>query len=183
MDCFELIGLLIRPEARILLTDNYGRSVAVLREPSCDSEATIYNVPDDAIVVKLDENLDLGRLFSGSFGECKRSDFLVITEKNSKIIFVHIEIKLTRANAGDIQHQLRGSYCFVHYLRELGKAFAKHNTFLIQARHRFVSIRHTGPRKRKTKIERATGQNDVPERAMKISSPYHIEFANICGGI
>jgi hypothetical protein len=183
MDCFELIGRLIRLEARISLTDNYGRSMAVLQEPGCTSEAVIYNVPNGAIVVKLDANLDIGKLFCGSYGECKRSDFLVIAEKDSKIIFLHIEMKLTRANAGDIEHQLRGSHCFVQYMREIGKAFAKHNTFLTQAVHRFVSIRHTGPRKRKTKIERSSGQNNLPERAMKISSPNHVEFANICGGI
>jgi hypothetical protein len=183
MNCFELIGRLIRPEARVSLLPNYKRFMVVLQEPSCNSVATIYSVPEDAIVVKLDENLEVGKLFSGSFGECKRSDFVVIVKMDSKIIFVHIEMKLTRSSASDIEHQLRGSQCFVHYMRELGKAFANHSSFLDQVTHRFVSIRRTGPRKRKTRIERVAGQNDSPERAMKISSPNHIEFLKICSGV
>jgi hypothetical protein len=183
MDCFKLIDRLIHPNARVSLTEQHGRFMVILQEPECKSEAKIFSVPEGAIVLKLDENLDVGRLFSGSFGECKRSDFLLIAEVYSKIIFVHIEMKLTRASAGDIAHQLRGSHCFVHYMRELGKAFASHGAFLNQAIHRFVSINQTGPRKRRTRIELATGLNDLPERAMKISSPHHIEFAKICSGI
>jgi hypothetical protein len=183
MNCFELIDRLIHPSDRVSLTEQYGRYMVILQEQECDSEAKIFSVPEGAIVLKLDENLDVGRLFSGSFGECKRSDFLLIAEVDPKIIFVHIEMKLTRGSAGDIAHQLRGSYCFVHYMKELGKAFASHGAFLNQEIHRFASIMYTGPRKRRTRIERATGQNDLPERAIKISSPHHIEFAKTYSGI
>lgn len=183
MECFELIQRLIHRDAVVDLGEVYGRPMVSLREPECESEAAIYNIPSDTIVVRLDGRFDVGRIFSGSYGECKRSDFILIAEHNAKIVFVHIEMKLTRGSNPEICHQLRGSHCFVFYMQEVGRMFAGHNTFLSQTVHRFVSIRNTGPRKRKTKIDRVVGQNDAPERAMKISSPRRIEFNQICNGI
>lgn len=182
MECIELLDRMIQHTARISVEQHYRRFRIVLKEQSCNSEAMIYNVPQDAIVIRLDDNFNVNRLFNGSFGECKRSDFIIVAKKSGSLFILHIEMKLTKGTDSEITKQLCGSYCFLLYLQELGKVFGNHPEFLRVAKHRYISVRKTGPVKRKTKIERVTGTHDSPQKAMKISSPNHIEFAMICGG-
>ena len=172
---------MITPGARVALEANYDKHKVVLQEPGCDSQATIFNVPHDAVVINLDSNIDLNAMLSGSFGECKRSDFIIIAMHRERVIVIHVEMKHGRGDNADIRKQLYGSRCFIHYLQQLGKVFGQHQAFLDGAQHRFVSIKHTGPRKRKTRIDRGVNTHDCPERALRVSSPNHIEFAKLCG--
>lgn len=182
MECLELVDKMISPSARVSLEVNYRSFKVTLQEPACSSRATIFNVPQGAIVINLDENIEINRMFCGSFGECKRSDFIIIAMNGESLVVLHIEMKHTRGENADIRKQLHGSRCFVHYLQELGRVFGQQGEFLKDAKHRFVSIKHTGPRKRKTKINRVADTHDSPERALTISSPNHVEFSKICGG-
>lgn len=182
MTCLELIERLIAPGARVAIEPNAYNFKVTLLEPGCDSQATIYNVPEDCIVIRLDDNVDVGKMFSGSFGECKRSDFILVAETQGTLVLVHIEMKKSRGSKADIMKQLRGSRCFTHYLQELGRVFGQHSDFLKDARHRFVSIKHSGPRKRRTRIDRDAGVHDCPENVLAISSPHRVEFSMISGG-
>jgi hypothetical protein len=182
MDCLELVDKMITHTARIELDMNYSRFKVTLKESACDSEATIFNVPEGAIVIKLDQSIDLNRVFRGAYGECKRSDFIIIAMKDGQLMILHIEMKHARGNNTDIKKQLHGSRCFMHYMQELGRVFGQHQEFLRSAQHRFVSIKHSGLQKRKTRISRVTDTHDTPDKVLTISSPHHVEFAKISGG-
>lgn len=183
MHCFDLVDRMVTPKARVPLEPNYDRHKVTLTEPACaDSQATISNVPERAIVVRLDESLTLQRVFRGDLGECKRSDFLILAEVGSSLVIIHIEMKRAGGKNAQVVQQLEGSRCFVHYMQALGKAFGGHKTFLDNARHRFVSIRHARPQKRKTRIDRAGAAHDRPDQPMIVSSPNYVHFGKIAGG-
>ena len=182
MECFELVDRMIAPGARVSLEANYRKFKVTLQESACNSQATIFNVPQEAIVIKLDDSIEVNKMFSGSFGECKRSDFIIIAVNGPRLVILHVEMKHTRGDNAAVRKQLYGSHCFVRYLQELGRVFGQHQNFLKDAKHRFISIKHTGPRKRKTRFNRVADDHDSPERALVISSPNHVEFAKLCGG-
>ena len=183
MHCFDLVDRMVTPNARVPLEPNYDRHKVTLTEPACaDAQATIFNVPERAIVVRLDESLTLQRVFRGDLGECKRSDFLILAERGPSLVIVHVEMKRAGGKHAEVVRQLEGSRCFVLYMQALGKAFSSHKTFLDDARHRFVSIRHARPQKRKTKITRAGATHDRPDRPMIVSGPNYVHFDKIAGG-
>jgi len=183
MTCFELVNQMVANCARAKLDPHQDNCKVTLTEPDCpDSEATIFGVPQRAVVICLDKNFVLERVFRGNHGECKRCDFIIVAEKSNSIVIVYIEMKLTRDSKGDIEKQLYGARCFVRYMQELGKTFTNHKVFLDDAEHRFVSIKHTGSRKNKTKFDRSVEIHDTPETAPVISWPHHVEFAQLAGG-
>jgi hypothetical protein len=183
MTCFELVDKMLADGARVRPERYYGKFKVTLLEPgSADSAATIFDLPEDAIVIRLDESIDLARIFRGAYGECKRADFIIVAERGDSVVIVYIEMKRSSDKRVEIVRQLQGARCFVHYMQTLGKAFAKHRTFLDSAKHRFVSIKHTGRRKRRTETARTGAVHDSPESALAISWPHHVEFAQLAGG-
>lgn len=184
MTCYELVNRMIATCARVAMEPNNGSCKVTLTEPGCvNSTATIFGVPQRAVVFRLDENFVLERIFRGSFGECKRSDFVIVAEQADFIVIVYIEMKLTSASNSAVQKQLEGARCFVHYMQELGRTFGDYATFLQNAKHRFVSIKHTRSlRKRRTAISRTGDIHDCPQRALTISWPHHVEFGQLAGG-
>ncbi|EDX71888.1 hypothetical protein MC7420_6974 [Coleofasciculus chthonoplastes PCC 7420] len=67
------------------------------------------------------------------------------------------------------------------YCQEIGRKFWQQKSFLDNYQSRFVSIGHINVPKRKTRIERSTGNYDSPERMLKIDWPDYIEFNHLAG--
>jgi hypothetical protein len=181
MNSIELANRLFENGAKIRVDSQHAGTTVRLREMGCSSEAVLYNVPIDAVVIRLDDRFQVDRIFAGRHGECKRSDFLIIALFRGELYCLHIEMKLSRGLAHEIEHQLLGSRCFTDYLRSIGVAFGGFADFLQDVQHRYISIRGTGPRKRGTRIEQAGPIHDDPSRPLKIRSPNRIEFNKICG--
>ena len=177
MDDAEILSEMIKQSARIELQEEYGKFLVELREPQApDSLAVIRNVPSDAIVIKVDCFRSPNDIFVGDRGECKRSDYVIISHERKRII--HCEIKRTREadGWGQVVRQLMGSDCFMKYCREVGRAFWGKESFLDGYQHRFVCIRHTSVVKRKTRISIQPKPHDTPGRAMTIDTPNHLQF-------
>ncbi len=163
----------------------YGQSeqnlkyVVDLREPKePDSMVTIENMPEDALVIKADVFHSPDSVFKGSKGECKRADYVIISETKKRIIY--IEMKRTSDEWNKIVKQLMGAQCFISYCQEIGRAFWEDRDFLCKYENRFINIRHTGSVKRKPTYETpCTGLHDVPDNAMKVSYAKSIQFNRI----
>jgi hypothetical protein len=163
---------------------------AKLTEPQDSYCVTIYGMPanDEIIIIKADNFASPRSIFSGSKGECKRADFVIVADTAIEKIIICIEIKKTSDSNKTIIEQLTGAKCFVTYCQEIGKAFWKQPNFLNAYQYRFVSIGHisiskkTTRRKRKTDIERSSVTHDRPELMLKIKSPTNLQFNYLVEG-
>ncbi|MBS4068174.1 MAG: hypothetical protein KGZ62_06205 [Sulfurimonas sp.] len=149
------------------------------QEPT--SVVTIHNVPDDAVVIKVDK-FEVDKVFNGSKDECKRADYVIISDSCGKKRILYIEMKKTKDSEKQIISQLKGATCFVAYCKEIASVFWEKRDLLSGFQERFVSFGHTGGiNKKRTRIERPTRDHNTPERLMKISWPSRTEFNNLVG--
>lgn len=184
MTCIELLDELVQQSARIPLSLRNGRWGVELSEPQCSSRVYISNVPAGTIVIRLDENFNVNRIFNDARQARKRSDFLLIAEESTEVVILHIEMKLNDGNRQLIRNQLHGSRCFCHYVREVGRTFWRHQGFLDNARHRYIYFTGTDATRKRAPTSRAsTSVHDTPENALAIDSPNHLDFSRLCGRV
>ncbi|HHC24794.1 MAG TPA: hypothetical protein ENK58_05175 [Desulfobacterales bacterium] len=183
MTDLEILDQMIKEAAKVPLDDNYGKNKVILTEPQqADALATIFGVPDDAIVIKADAFRSPDTIFDGSHGECKRADFVIVADTGKKKVILCIELKTTKDSKKEITQQLSGTQCFVEYCREIGRVFWNERDFLDGYAYRFVSIGHTSIPKRKTRTIGQADAHDRPDKMMKIDWPNHLQFNHLSGG-
>ena len=165
----------------IPLEDHYeGKKVKLVENKTTDSSVEIMLVPTDTIVLDLDSAFNNEKLFHGNAGECKRADYILISESAERILF--IEMKCSSAPDNSIVSQLRGALCAFEYCQIIAREFFHERDFLAAYQKRFISIRHTGGGKRKTEIEQTAelGQKHcLPDTPLKISWAKTIQFKQI----
>ncbi|HJH29416.1 MAG TPA: hypothetical protein C5S51_06945 [Methanosarcinaceae archaeon] len=183
MSDIYILNEMIKDNAKISPEENYSKLKIILPEPQHpDSSATIYGLPNDAITIKVDTFKSPDTIFNCSNDECKRSDFVIISDNGNKKVILHIEMKTTKGKTNkDIIKQLKGGDCFVTYCRKIGKEFWNKQDFLDGYNTRFISIEHTRISKKKTRITRNPGVHDSPKRMLKIDSPHHLQFNHLAG--
>lgn len=185
MSDFKILREMIKENAMTPITEWNGRKSVTLAEPKQpDASVTISGLPEDAIVIKADAFAAPDSIFAGSKGECRRADYVIIAhvdQQPSRKVILYIEIKAGQEQENEIIQQLKGAHCFVAYCREVGKTFWNRKDFLNGYQNRFISIVHARGTKYKTRINKAHGIHDRPERLMKISYPGRLEFNHLAG--
>lgn len=185
MDNFDVLNELIKDDARVIPFDDKNRLSVILKEPSYpQSQVKISGLPNNAIVIKSDYWPPPDRVFTGSKNECKRADYIIISEKNDKLFILYIELKNSNStHRNDVINQFKGVRCLFDYCQSIGKMFWKKRDFLDRAQHRYICFAHTSIiKKRRTRIERQIKRNhNQPEDFMKICWPNHNEFNELCG--
>lgn len=182
MPDMDILNQMIQDSARVELSEHYDRMKVKLDEPQHDQSSTIiYGVPENTIVIKVDTFSSPNAVFAGSRGECKRADYVIVSEVGGEKVIIYIEMKTTKKSAQEIIQQLKGAHCFITYCREIGKAFWNEQHFLKGYRQRFVSIGHTSIPKRKTRITRQPISHDQPDKMLKIDWPHHLQFNQLAG--
>ncbi|MCA2643646.1 MULTISPECIES: hypothetical protein [unclassified Microcystis] len=129
--------------------------------------------PDEVIVINLDEFFDVRKIFTGSKGECKRADFIIIANTTSEKVILCLEMKKGKKSNTWITKQLKGAKCFVSYCREIGRLFWNQPDFLRDYQYRFVSIKNISISKTTTssrKFSQKSEIHDQPEKMLKISA-------------
>lgn len=183
MSDIDILNQMIQNSAKVVLDESYGKKIVKLIEPQTgDCCVSIYNIPNETIVIKVDTFKSPNSIFTSCKGECKRADFILITNTESKKVILFIEMKKKKASFDDIKKQLMGAICFFAYCKEIGRRFWSHNSFLEGYKHRFISIGHISIAKRKTRMTREYGLHDKPEKMMKVDWPHHLEFNHLAGG-
>jgi hypothetical protein len=184
MTDIDILRQLIKESVQVPFVNDYDKSKKKIKltEPQhSNSSVTIYEMPDNVIIIKADMFKSPDTIFAGSRGECKRADFVIIADTNNKKVILCIEIKTAKGKEEEIIQQLNGARCFILYCREIGRTFWKQRDFLEGYEYRFVSVTHTGIDKKKTRIDRQPGVHDRPEKMLKISSPHHLFFNQLAG--
>lgn len=160
--------------------------VVLIEPPPAEYSVEIHGMPDknETIVIKVDKFTSPNKIFKGKRGECKRADFLIITEQSGKLFIVFIELKAGRGGTKeDIVRQLKGASCFVSYIRAIGQEFWSQQKFLEinTCEYRFVSIRNISINKKPTRTPPTSGRHDRPDKMLKISAPARLYFQELIG--
>ncbi|MCL1467035.1 hypothetical protein [Argonema galeatum] len=142
---------------------------------------TIDGMPkyDEVIIIKADTFVAPRDIFNGSKGECKRADFVIITDTDKEKIILCIEMKKTKGEKKAIIKQLTGAQCFVAYCKEIGKAFWHKQNFLDTYKYSFVSIGHISLDKKKTRPERSTDTHNSPDLMLRINYSHPLQFNHL----
>jgi len=185
MTDLDILNDMIMDSAKvdIELKNGSNKASVTLKEPqSSASKVVIFGLPHNAIVIKVDAFKSPDMILTEARGQRKRSDYIIVANKNDKMNILHIEIKTTKGIEKDIIKQLKGSVCFVGYCKEIAKEFWHEKDFLSEFESRFVSITHTGSiNKKRTQINKKNNPHDTPERMMKLSYPNKLQFNHLVG--
>lgn len=167
----EILELLFRDEARVQTSVEYEKPFVELIEPRADdSSVKIRGVPWDAFIIEADRFPSPDSVFAGNKGECKRADFILISELKKHILY--IELKRTKKGNNHIVQQLAGAKCFIEYCKAIAKWFWKTPSFLEGYEERYVCFRYTGDRAKKeaTRVDKNPELHDAPDKHQAIDS-------------
>lgn len=185
MSDIEILNEMISSEATISLEEHFDRNKVVLTESAPPAyNVEIFGMPEvyEVIVIKADMFLAPKYIFSDAKGECKRADFVIISEADDHKVIVILEMKAGNSGSEkEIIQQLKGAKCFVAYCREIGQEFWNYPSFLKDYEYRFVSIKHISIPKRPTRSSNKRQGHDRPETMLKITSPKGLQFRQLVG--
>ena len=162
---------------------SYDKTNLILEETATGEASysvTIKGVPRDAFVIKVDEFQPPDRIFKCKHGECKRADYVLITQSDGGCYMIYIEMKRGGGKRKAIIQQLKGAECFVAYCREIVRTFFQQSEFLTQHyESRYVSIKNIGIKKTPTSQKLPTRLNNTPEDMLTISGKEVLHFNEI----
>lgn len=178
MDDFELLQQLFGDKLIQAEEGGYGRPQLILQEEDYYS-ICIRNVPENVVAIKTDSFPDLRHFFhcSSNVGQCKRADFVVISN-DKKLIF--IELSTTKKQTKEVEQQLQGAQCVIEYCRSIGEKFYQCDSFLKGYNPYFVSIYNIGVDKKTSTNTLNEGNNNSPNNFLKINAPNNIQFKQLC---
>lgn len=179
MNNFELLKKLFGDKLIKSEKGPYGKFCIKLEEIKSELKysITIQQTPQDAIAIKTDRFPDLRSFFkcSSDTGQCKRADFVIISDK--KLIF--IELCETKKQEKTVIQQLKGAQCVIEYCSSIGDKFYDRKSFLKEYSPYFVSIDNISVSK-KSNTKAKSRKNDAPDQFLKISSPHNLQFKSLC---
>jgi hypothetical protein len=177
-----ILEQMIKDNAKVPLIDYYGKKQVILKETQgTNYEVTILDIPEETLIIQSDLFEAPKSIFNNSKGECKRSDFIVISDQDNLKIIMFIEMKVGKANTQEIIQQLKGSECLISYCREIGKKFWNQINFLENYEYRFISMKHINIAKRCTREKQLPTIHNSPENMLKIYAPKEIQFNKLIG--
>lgn len=177
MGDFELLKKLFGDKLIKSEEGTYGNPCIKLEEIKSNYSITVRQAPQDAIAIKTDHFPDLKGFFkcSSDIGQCKRADFVIITDK--KLIF--IELCKGKKQAKEVEQQLKGAQCVIEYCRSVGNKFYDCKSFLEGYSPYFVSIYNIGASKKSNNKARNI-INNTPDKFLQMNAPHHLGFNALC---
>lgn len=161
---------------------NRGLEVILTESKQPDSLVTIFGLPNDVIIIKVDKFKEPDTIFNCSGGKCKRSDFAIIADTGNKKVIIHIEIKAAKGKPQKkIIDQLKGSDCVIAYCQKVGQNFYDKQDFLKDYKPRFVAFIHTRIPKTKTRQEHKNNAHGSPDDMLMIDTTNTLTFNHLAG--
>lgn len=177
-----ILEQMIQDHAKVPLIDCYGKKQVILEEnQGINYEVTILDIPEETLVIKSDLFEAPKTIFKNSKGECKRCDFILISDQDNLKVIMFIEMKAGRANTQEIIQQFKGGECLISYCREIGKKFWNQIKFLENYQSRFVSMKDINLNKKPTREKKLPTIHNCPENMLKIYAPKKIQFNQLIG--
>ena len=174
MNDIQILQEMLSSDSKVPLQRAHDKSSVELKDEKSGGTATIRGLPQDSIVIRAEDFENPLTIFSGSKGECKRADFVIVSSEDTKKWIVCIETKTRKSKAeAHIKAQLKGAQCFIGYCRCIGRSFWGSNAFLDGYQYRFVSIGHTNVHKRNMQPSRPSTWHSSPENFLKVRGKLH----------
>lgn len=170
----EILREMFHPKVNVPKIEHGKCATATLSEPGRESKITITGLPLDAVIIKADAFPAPSDFFVGKKHECKRADFIVISEQRKIAIF--IEMKEGKGRGDHVDLQLRCALCIFGYCREIGLNFWGCNDFLKDYKCRFASIRQISIAKNTSRNNSWAGSGKSPENMFKIKGVISLPF-------
>ena len=181
MNDIELLREMLVPDVQVPLQQGSGRPSVELTDTQAGTTVAIKGIPHDAIVIRA-ENFEIPLvIFTGSKGERKRADFVIVSNDESGKWIICIETqKGDYKKHAEVVEQLKGAQCFISYCKCIGKSFWKSEEFLDGYQYRFVSIANINGKAKKQKILHLPGKlHDSPEDFLKIARGSNHHFSKL----
>ncbi len=170
----EILSQMFKSSVLAQVEKKHSKHFVRLSEPEVPNlTAIIRDLPPDAMVIKVDAFPAPNNFFEGERGECKRADFIIISETRKVILY--IELKAGPREANHIKQQLKGASCVVAYCKEVGIQFWNKNKFLNGYANRYAAMVKLSMNKRPTRPESGP-LHDSPASFMKLSHSKDIQF-------
>lgn len=182
MSDLDILRELIRDDAIVPNRKSNSTATITLKE-SGDGHHSCYNInilgaPDETITINIDKNFPpTTKIFNGTKGECKRADFVLITDYANKKWIIYIEMKLSNnTKRPEFIKQFKGTQCFITYCKSIGRKFWGQPNFLEvkgkKYQERFVGIANISLDKKPTVYTKPNNsKHDKPENMLKINCP------------
>ena len=126
----------------------------------------IKGLPKETFILKADEFPALLNFFKGLQGECKRADYIILTNIKNKKIVIFLELKSGNPDNKDIITQLKGAFCLYKYLQKIGQVFWGYTNFLINYEIKFAVIKEIPQKiklkKQSSKFKRGNLVSQIP---------------------
>jgi hypothetical protein len=126
----------------------------------------IKGLPKQTFILKADEFPALLNFFNGLQGECKRADYIILTNIKNKKIAIFLELKSGNPDNKDSINQLKGAFCLYKYLQKVGQIFWGYTDFLTDYEIKFAVIKEipqkTKLNKKVTKFKRENLASQIP---------------------
>ncbi|MCL1875103.1 MAG: hypothetical protein FWF87_02440 [Synergistaceae bacterium] len=125
----------------------------------------VRGVPENSILLKMNCYKEPIATFKSTKGECKRCDYVILTQYENTMHVIYIEMKSWELKKPDIICQFKGAFCFMSYSNVIAEKF--HNARISSApQERYVVL--YANRNNKTSLFPKPVQNNhsFPENAM-----------------
>ena len=173
----EILKEMLREDALThIVPKQNGRTTLKLKEHGGTGHrgyyATIRNIPQDAIAIKVDKFPAPSEFYRGGKGENKRADYIIISEQNKNILY--IELKKKKGKRSDIISQLKGATCVLSHCREVAKQYWGKDYFLDKYQQKYIVVYVEKIKKTRIQAKRPTsisnGSYNSPDNFLRIGS-------------
>ena len=188
MNDIEILQEMLISDAQVPLKQDQGRYPSVkLTDKKGKTTVQIKGLPHDSIVIRAEDFKDPLTVFEGSKGECKRADFVIVSNGNRRKWIICIETQAGNSKtAAHVEAQLKGAQCFMSYCKCIGRSFWKWEEFIDGYEYRFVSIADINSNKKTKKtrpysphIQSKGKLHDTPDAFLKILRSPSLYFRNL----
>ena len=180
----NILDKMIQDSAKVPLTKSYDKNQVVLTEThGVKYEVTIKNIPKNTLAIQSDLFPAPKIFFNDTKGECKRADYVIVSDEGDRKVMIFIEMKAGKAEEKEVIKQLKGAEALMTYCQKIGQLFWGESNFLTGYALRFISIKHINMPKRETRTKKNPQRCDRPENMLKIYSPTTLYFNRLIGQI
>ena len=182
MNDIQILREMLIDRLQVEAQQEQGKFSVELTDLTSGTSVKIKGLPPDSIVIRAEDFEDPVTIFNGTKGECKRADFVIISnDEHERKWIICIEIKGGNKTRPKIIAQLKGAQCFISYCRYIGKLFWEFEEFLDGYEYRFVSIARLNKiKKPRTQPFHSTGQlHNHPDNFLKIFQTPILHFGKL----
>ena len=170
MSAVNALKTILVDDVIIPLTKEKSKNCCVLSEAKANYSYEIHSVPDDMLVIHCDKFPDTGKFFKGKNNECKRADYVLISDSERAIMIFEL-IKSNSKSAGKVTDQLKGAKCILDYCESISLEFLGKNDIFVDYTYRYYKVVSTMAKKRAfSEYERT--ENTKPELHKKLSGSF-----------